>query len=280
MGSAESPSVQGGTAGAMINSGRPFGKCKLPSVGSRWRRLQKLKDGRSLESTLSPPVFIPLVTFTELLSYIYYNAALAGSQQSTKLPVDSLFIYRPDKRAQIWRFIFYILIHAGWPHLLCNLIIQTLTGVPLELVHGSKGTAAVYVAGVLAGSLATSIFSRDAYLVGASGGVYALMAAHVAHVLMNSSCIPFRAVRILSIALITLADTFLTIWNNLDKADKPEQCTSHVAHLAGSVAGLTTGLIVLKSSEDRLSDPLLLWIGTSLYVASVCTAIIWNIFLY
>ncbi|KHJ48989.1 peptidase, S54 family [Trichuris suis] len=266
--------------GTTTNGEISVGKWRLSNNVSRRRRFQRLNNVKSREITLSPPVFIPLVTLTELLSYVYYNAALTDSQQASKLPLDSLFIYRPDKRVQIWRFIFYILIHAGWPHLLCNLTIQTLTGVPLELMHGSKGTAAVYIAGVLAGSLATSIFSRDAYLVGASGGVYALMAAHVAHVLLNFSHIPFRAVRILSIAMITLVDTFLAISNYLDKADKSECCTSYVAHLAGSVAGLTTGLIVLKSSEHRLSDPLILWFGTSLYVASVCTAIIWNIFLY
>lgn len=37
------------------------------------------------------------------------------------------------------------------------------------------------------GSLGTSVFDRDVYLVGASGGVYALLAAHVANVLLVTS---------------------------------------------------------------------------------------------
>lgn len=38
----------------------------------------------------------------------------------------------------------------------------------------------------LTGSLGTSVFDTDVYLVGASGGVYALLAAHLANVLLVS----------------------------------------------------------------------------------------------
>ena len=37
-----------------------------------------------------------------------------------------------------------------------------------------------------AGSLGTSVFDMNAVLVGASGGVYALLAAHVANILLVS----------------------------------------------------------------------------------------------
>lgn len=39
----------------------------------------------------------------------------------------------------------------------------------------------VYIGGVFAGSLASSIFDKSALLVGGSGGVYALLTAHAAH---------------------------------------------------------------------------------------------------
>lgn len=53
------------------------------------------------------------------------------------------------------------------------------------MVHGSGRVALIYIAGVVAGSLGTSVFDTDVYLVGASGGVYALLAAHLANVLLN-----------------------------------------------------------------------------------------------
>ena len=43
----------------------------------------------------------------------------------------------------------------------------------------------IYLTGVLAGSLAVSIADPSVYLAGASGGVYALIAAHLATMLLN-----------------------------------------------------------------------------------------------
>ena len=42
----------------------------------------------------------------------------------------------------------------------------------------------VYLAGVIAGSLGTSITDPSVYLAGASGGVYALLLAHLASVIL------------------------------------------------------------------------------------------------
>lgn len=44
--------------------------------------------------------------------------------------------------------------------------------------------ALVYLAGVLAGSMGTSIVNPRIYLAGASGGVYALITAHIATIIM------------------------------------------------------------------------------------------------
>lgn len=120
-----------------------------------------------------------------------------------------------------------VIIIFSWVHLIFNLTVQLLVGLPLEMVHGSLRIGVVYMAGVLAGiyifnlksfsyimffihvikplykndwdkcnltlyhhryrvlgSLATSVFDSNVYLVGASGGVYALLAAHLANVLL------------------------------------------------------------------------------------------------
>lgn len=59
-----------------------------------------------------------------------------------------------------------------------------MLGIPLEMVHHWWRVLLVYLAGVLAGSLATSVSDPAIYLAGASGGVYAIMAAHVATIIM------------------------------------------------------------------------------------------------
>lgn len=69
-------------------------------------------------------------------------------------------------------------------HLIVNLLVQIMLGIPLEMVHHWWRVSLVYLAGVLAGSLGTSISDPGVYLAGASGGVYAVMTAHVATIIM------------------------------------------------------------------------------------------------
>ena len=75
-------------------------------------------------------------------------------------------------------------------------------GLPLEMVHGSARIGTVYLAGVLAGSLGTSVFDTDVYLVGASGGVYALLAAHLANVLINYNSMQFGILRLIGVFFV------------------------------------------------------------------------------
>jgi rhomboid-related protein 1/2/3 len=59
-----------------------------------------------------------------------------------------------------------------------------MLGIPLEMVHGWWRVLFVYLAGVVAGSLGTSVSDPTVYLAGASGGVYAIIAAHLASICM------------------------------------------------------------------------------------------------
>lgn len=49
--------------------------------------------------------------------------------------------------------------------------------------------------------MGTSIFDPEVYLVGASGGVYALLAAHLANVMLNYNNMHYGIIRIVGIFL-------------------------------------------------------------------------------
>lgn len=89
--------------------------------------------------------------------------------------------------------------------------VQLIVGIPLEMVHGSLRILAIYVSGVLAGenlvflhrinfvnwhcnlflgSMASGVFDSSAMLIGASGGVYCLLASQAANIVlvMKSLC--------------------------------------------------------------------------------------------
>lgn len=72
-----------------------------------------------------------------------------------------------------------------------NLVVQLLLGIPLEMVHRWWRVLLVYLAGVIAGSLGTSITDPGVFLAGASGGVYALITAHLAILVMVNNHIIF-----------------------------------------------------------------------------------------
>lgn len=63
-------------------------------------------------------------------------------------------------------------------------MVQIMLGIPLEMVHRGWRVLLIYLAGVVAGSLGTSVSDPNVYLAGASGGVYAIMTAHIATIIM------------------------------------------------------------------------------------------------
>lgn len=105
-------------------------------------------------------------------------------------------------------------------------MVQLLVGLPLEMVHGSGRVALIYMAGVVAGSLGTSVFDTDVYLVGASGGVYALLAAHLANVLLNYNnmqCGILRLFGIFAIGKLHITFSPILLFTN---------CNFYLQHLA------------------------------------------------
>lgn len=91
--------------------------------------------------------------------------------------------YDACKRFEIWRFISYMFVHSDGAHLMGNLIMQICFGIPLELVNHWHRVTLIYLSGVLAGSLCHSVTNVN-YLCGASAGVFALLVAHIATVIM------------------------------------------------------------------------------------------------
>ncbi|VEL11072.1 unnamed protein product [Protopolystoma xenopodis] len=141
-----------------------------------------------------PPIFIPLVTLVEIGVFIYYAIILGRDNDpendvtsSSGLDLDSPLVFDPRKRYQAWRFVSYMLMHNGYVHLIFNCIFQLCLGLLLEVVHKFWRVGLVYLLGVIAGSLASSVTDRYTFLVGASGGAYALIGAHIATVVMVSN---------------------------------------------------------------------------------------------
>lgn len=159
-------------------------------------------------------------------------------------------------------------------HLVVNLLVQIMLGIPLEMVHKWWRVLIIYIAGVLAGSLGTSVSDPTVYLAGASGGVYALITAHVATIIMNWSEMEFAVLQLLVFLVITSVDVGQAVYNRyvLDTNDQ----IGYVAHLAGAIAGLLVGINILRNIEIQTWEKVIWWVSIVTYTVLMTAAILWN----
>lgn len=148
--------------------------------------------------------------------------------------------YTPLHRHEIWRYLTCMFVHEDVFHILSNVFVQLLVGIPLELVHSSWRVVIVYTAGVIGGTLGASVCNPTRSLIGASGGDFALVAAFIPTLILN-----WREIkdRLLYCALFTILFIFLMLPQLLFKNEN----VSQKAHMFGAIAGTLVGTLVLKN---------------------------------
>lgn len=200
------------------------------------------------------------------------GSTLTGNGKTVKI-----FMYEPSKRIEVWRYLTYMLVHIGHVHMITNLVVQLMLGIPLEMAHKWARVTMVYFFGVIAGSLATSVTDPWTRLAGASGGVYALLTAHIASVIMNWGQMQFPIIQLFIFGIIITVDLgtaiydryFLNIENNVGV----------MAHVGGAVAGLLVGIYILKNLKQTTFEKYLWWVALVLFIILMVTAIFLNIFM-
>ncbi|XP_059509564.1 rhomboid-related protein 3 isoform X4 [Stegostoma tigrinum] len=224
--------------------------------------------------------------FVNLIAiFVYYGMALEKWVLQITHPsyLNNPLVYQPQLRRQAWRYLSYIFMHVGVEHLGFNVVLQLLVGVPLEMVHGAVRISFIYLAGVLAGSLAASVADMTAPVAGSSGGLYALVSAHLANVVMSWSGMrcQFKLIR-MGIAMICMSLEFgRAVWLRFHPANHPAYThPSFVTHLGGVLVGITLGVVVLRNYEQRLHEQSIWWIFLLIYLLFVVFAVLWNIFAY
>ena len=172
----------------------------------------------------------------------------------------------------------------------------------------------VYIFGVLAGSLTTSIFRPTVYLSGASGGVYALITAHLGTVIMNfryislpenvrllciSLCYSLREhlrepeacseytvffslremtcpwCRILVVVVVAMTDVAVYVYDVVVIGNKSP--VSYPAHIAGAVTGLLVGIVCLKNLRWERHERVIWVVSIFLFAAMMLCAVVFNV---
>ncbi|XP_072381751.1 rhomboid-related protein 2-like isoform X1 [Diabrotica undecimpunctata] len=226
-------------------------------------------------SCYPPAVGMLIISLVEIIFFCIDEAAEYESTKYASGPCATLFIYEPSRRREVWRYITYMFVHVGVFHLLVNLLVQVLLGIPLEMVHRWWRVLIVYLAGVLAGSLGTSIMDPTVKLAGASGGVYSLVTAHIASIVMNWKEMSFPIAQLLVFLVIAGTDIGTSIYNRY-VLDINEHI-GYAAHFAGGLAGLLVGINVLRNLSVTRTERIIWWISMITYGLLMGICIIWNL---
>ncbi|PSN46540.1 Protein rhomboid [Blattella germanica] len=258
------------------------------------KRLTPSRNGSSKTSSTSgeQPGIFQLLRSWQPPFFIFFVSILEVSVFLCGGPVvQQLFVYDPHHREQVWRFLTYMLLHSDTLHLSFNIVIQFVLAAPLEHEQGHLRTSLIYLGGVLGGSLGTSMLEPELYVMGASGGVYALLISQLANILLNFRVLPYKLHRAVAVGVLAVGDIAATLYHYFSLGNVCPRI-SWAAHSSGALAGFLLGLLLFKDShkrgahiapvagEDGIAWPRVArWVAAALLGAAVTAAVICNILL-
>lgn len=214
-----------------------------------------------------PPFFIIFISIFQLFSFVYYALRTDEPLSLTgPVPFKSKLIYDPRRRYEIWRYLTYMFIHAGYWHITFNLLIQIAVGIPLEVVHKFNPIFIIYTGGVIGGALGNSIVDPHSYLAGASSGCYALIAAHLANLIINWKELRGPWLKLVTLIAFTSADFGTAIYERHYKIDSIAYRTSYGGHLAGAMSGLLLGLVFLRNANVQRWEHVVQHVAATIYL--------------
>jgi membrane associated rhomboid family serine protease len=139
-----------------------------------------------------------------------------------------------------YRIITSAFLHAGIFHLAINMFALYILGTILEPAVGTARFVGIYLASILAGSFGALLLSPDVLTVGASGGVFGLMAA--TFLIARQRGLDQLASQIGFFVILNLVFTFGA--NNISVG----------GHLGGLIGGALAGLLVTMVGQRRAAN--------------------------
>ena len=181
-----------------------------------------------------------VLTFTALCVIVQLISMLTRGESNRVL----FSVYRASLLDPLtWiRCFTHVLGHAGWEHLLGNIMYILILGPMIEEKYGSATTAFIMVITALVIGVINMVFFPGVMLLGASGIVFAF-------ILIAS--ITIREDNTIPITFILVALLYLgqQIWQGLFREDN----VSQMAHIVGGAVGAVLGFLLGKAKQKRSS---------------------------
>ncbi|CAG9814960.1 unnamed protein product [Phaedon cochleariae] len=221
--------------------------------------------------------FMFLYSMGQLALFIADEVTKDESYSTSSGVIAKVLQYDPQYRSQFWRYFTYIFVHSGYLHIIVNLIFQLGFGIPLEEVHGYNRVTNIYYYGNLAGSLAHGIIDSNAILSGSSGGVYALMTAHLAQVFLNLGDLPtsMTCIQLLIISLLVFPDLGLSAYQKYYLQQITEERVT--CQLAGVCVGFLYGIYAIRDANISQTEKYIGEVAGVVFFLLMVTGIVLNI---
>jgi len=153
-----------------------------------------------------------------------------------------------DFRHEAWRNLTYQFTHGDMLHVLSNMFMVVILGVPLEGFHGHWRLMAIFNLGVIGGACLHILCNPHRYpLIGMSAGCYALMAMHFTDLVINWRQTRFRCLKCLLLLCLALPDVI----NALSAGSLQPRAAGHFAHAGGYISGMLAGVLLGKDIKAK-----------------------------
>ncbi|MBA2322404.1 MAG: rhomboid family intramembrane serine protease, partial [Deltaproteobacteria bacterium] len=141
------------------------------------------------------------------------------------------------ENGEVWRLFTMGFYHEGIGHLFMNMLFLAFCGWNLERALGPANVLVLYFASVLGGSLLSMYGTPDAPAIGASGGVFGMIAAVTVFGLLRAELLTARSRLVVGIAILPyLVGLFASGLVN--------EATDNLAHFGGLVTGGLLGVVL------------------------------------
>jgi membrane associated rhomboid family serine protease len=145
------------------------------------------------------------------------------------------------------RFITYAFLHAGWAHLLGNMLFLYIFGNNVNDKMGSVAYLGFYLSGAVAAGLVYALAPQTAPIVGASGAIAAVIGAYLVLFPRSNITVIFfiyiiQVFEIASIWFILLWFAF-NVFFNFAHTDN----VAYVAHIGGTIFGFIVCVVLLMT---------------------------------
>ena len=221
----------------------------------------------------STSVLLKLPWYTAAMSVVFVSMFYGVPEGSSAF--DALALAVPGGARRAWTWYTYALLHGSTLHLWINMFSWGIYGALSEYENPPAWrTAAVSSASMVSGALAAGWQYRvlphprmPFVLLGASGGIYGLLACQVGNLVMSWSDagLLYRMFAISALVSTTVTDVVLY-------CAVPDAQTSYSAHLGGAFAGLALGFLLpprtsQQQQQQQLGKRVARWVALAALAA-------------